>query len=190
MFDPTDDLMDRAIEAEKLRALQRYRLHPGDLVPRAVHQTPARSHGDWGGVPKLWRMCTALALVSFSLVLVVYMTPRVDAPAGISSRTIERAFSAAIGERPEPTLALASLSSSDEAGSDIAWTVQRVLGRAELIHYSTHDLRAVVSQALAYPQERDRLARLTPANPQELAKRIVQLARTEAVARSFVRLNP
>ncbi|MGD0501086.1 MAG: hypothetical protein ABSC23_21970 [Bryobacteraceae bacterium] len=135
MTDERDELVDRAIEAEKLSALQRYRLHPVSLRPTVPVESAVSWRAGWTplGRNTLARACAALLVVSL---LVIMRDERQSSTLGVTRQTIERALSAANAARQEAAPGGDPSSGVHDAGSDTAWTTQRAFYRTQLHRYS------------------------------------------------------
>ena len=179
MSEEIDGLVDKAIEAEKLRALQRYRLHPISLRPTAPEESAVR----WMplGKHKLASACVALLVLSL---LVVLRYERQSSTAGVTSQTIERALSAANTAQQELVSAGISSPGVHEVDSDTVWTIQRAFCRTLLLQYSAQDRGTAVLRAFSNVQAPPRPAvAWAEGAPPGFARRMEQLASTNAVGR-------
>jgi len=183
MSDEMDERIDRAIEAEKLSALQRYRLHPITLPPTAPEESAVRSHAWWMPLGK-YRLTGAGAVLLVLSLLVVLRYERQSSTPGITSQTIERVLSAANTAQQGPVSAGISSSGVHEADSDTAWTIQRVFCRMQLLQYSAQDRGAAVLQAFSNVQAPPRpAAAWVEGPPLGFDQRMEQLVSSNAVAR-------
>ena len=183
MSDEMDGLVDKAIEAEKLRALQRFRLHPISLRPTAPEESAVRSHAGWMPLGK-HRLAYAGAVLLVLSLLVVLRYERQSSTAGVTSQTIERALSAANTAQQELVSAGISSSGVHEVDPDTAWTIQRAFCRTLLLQYSAQDRGAAVLRAFSNVQAPPRpAAAWAEGPPPGFDQRIEQLASTNAVGR-------
>jgi hypothetical protein len=178
-----DERIDRAIEAEKLSALQRYRLHPITLRPTAPEESAVRSRAWWMPLGRQRLAGAGAALLVLGL-LVVLRYERHSSTPGISRQSIEWVLSAANTAQQGPVSAGISASSVREAASDTAWTIQRVLYRMQLLQYSAHHQGAAVLQALSNVHAQPRpAAAWVEGPPPGFEQRMEQLVSSNAVER-------
>jgi hypothetical protein len=173
MTDKLDQLLNAAVEAEKAEALARFRRAPLS-VPRTVVATTS-------GRSTLFRNFALGGAVAGALALgVILLTPPRNQNPKIEIATVQRALFAANAALPDT--ALRHL----DRHSDMSWTVQRAILRAQQPEYPNRDLSSSVLTALRKAQESEgRSLSSEYASPAELDERLERLVSKGTVERAL-----
>jgi hypothetical protein len=148
MSDETDELVDRIIETEKQQALQHFRLHPITLGSEIPGRKTVRSHVAGLAHRRYWVSCTAMALLTLTVVF-VWHYKKGNSGFGVDSRPIEQTLASISKSQRGPWRVDMSASNYDRSSSDIAWNIQAAVCRLQIQQYASQDLDVAVLKTLS-----------------------------------------
>ncbi len=182
MNDKFDQIMDKAIEAEKREALRQFHLSPIALARNQAGRASARSSAFRPAQLWLWAGGATTLLLTFSVVLMMRYKGQPSA-AGVTKETIEQALLQVHKTQAEPALPGVLSSDSPSSISDMTWNIQSVIYRVQRLQYSEADLSDAVFRTLS---GRDGAYRSAAGLNEKVARgldlRIQQLSSSRAVA--------
>ena len=148
MSDETDKLVDRIIETEKQQALRHFRVHPITPGAELPGRKAVRSHVLGLALHRYWVSCTAVALLTLTVVIVWYFKKE-HSGFGIDSQPIEHTLAFISKSQRVSLSSNMSAPSDDRKSSDMAWNIQAAVCRLQIQQYAKQDLNAAVFQTLS-----------------------------------------
>ena len=189
MNDKFDQIVDKAIEAEKRQALRQFRLSPIALSRNQASGVSGPSAALRPALLWLGVGGTTVLLLIFSVFLMLQYKKQPSA-VGVTRQTIEQAFLHVHRNQAQP--ALPGVISLDGPGnnSDMIWNIQSVLYRVQRLQYSEPDLSDAIFRTLSGREGTSRTAAgLNEKVTHGLDLRIRQLSSRKVVAHVLARYS-
>lgn len=189
MSDEKDNLMDKIIGTEKQQALRHFRLHPIRLGTEIPGRKAVRSHVPGLALRRYWVSCTAVALLTLTVVFVWYFK-KGHSGFGIDSQPIEHTLASISKSQQVSLLGGLSASSDDRKSSDMAWNIQAAVCRLQVQQYANQDLDVAVLQTLSRVESASRPS--TDWNSEDLQgldQRIKHLTSTNSLGHALAKAS-
>jgi hypothetical protein len=189
MNDKFDQIVDKAIEAEKREALRQFRLSPIALARSQAGRASGRSSAFLPAQLWLWAGGATTLLLIFSVVLMLQYKKQ-PSGVGVTKQTIEQALLHVRETQAEPALPGVLSIDSPSSSSEMAWNIQSVIYRLQRQQYSEADLSDAVFRTLS---RRDGASRTAAGLNEKVARgldlRIRKLSSSRAVVHVLARYS-